>query len=157
MRKQITGSTFRGAPSANETWLDLEQFARVEVTSEQPGFPIESALVPGTGPGWHAAQPGEQTILLIFNEPQRLRRIWLRFVEPEAARTQQFTLSWSADSGHSFHEIVRQQWNFSPGGSTNELEDYRVDLNSVSVLKLKINPDLDGGKAVATLSELRLA
>ena len=157
MRKRISGSSSQGAPSVTESWLDLEQLAQVEVASEQPGFPIEFALVPGTGPSWRADQPGEQTILLMFNEPQRLRRIWLRFDEPEAERTHEFDLSWSADGGRSFHEIVRQQWNFSPGGSTNELEDYRVDLSGVAMLKLRINPDLAGGEAVATLSELRLA
>jgi len=157
MRKRVTGSSFQREPSANESWLDLEELVQVEVTSEHPRFPIEFALVPGAGPSWSAAESGEQTIRLILNEPRRLNRIWLRFVEAQAARTQEFTLSWSADGGRSFHEIVRQQWNFSPGGSMNELEDYRVDLNPVSVLKLKINPDLDGGQAVATLSELRLA
>jgi hypothetical protein len=37
--------------------LELEQLAKVEVTSEDPNFPIESALVSGTGPGWRAAEP----------------------------------------------------------------------------------------------------
>src|SRR5947207_1780286 len=139
MRKRVTGSSFQPAPSANGAWLHLEQLAQVEVTSEHPGFPIEFALVPGAGPSWRAAESGEQTIRLILNDPRRLNLIWLRFVEAQAARAQEFTLSWSADGGRSFDEIVRQQWNFSPGGSMNELEDYRVDLNPVSVLKLKIN------------------
>jgi hypothetical protein len=33
----------------------------VEVTSEDPNFPIESALAASQGPGWRAAEPGEQT------------------------------------------------------------------------------------------------
>src|SRR6476646_5635186 len=117
MRKHVTGSTFQGAPSRSESWLDLEQLAQVEVTSEHPEFPIESALVVGTGRSWHASDPGGQTILLMFNQPQRLRRIWLRFVEGQATRTQEFTLSWAAESNGPFQEIVRQQWNFSPAGS----------------------------------------
>jgi hypothetical protein len=36
--------------------LELEQLAKVEVTSEDPNFPIESALVSGTEPGWRAAE-----------------------------------------------------------------------------------------------------
>ena len=87
MRKRVTGSNFQGAPSRDESWLDLEQLAQVEVTSEDPAFPIEFALAPGTGRNWRAAQSGEQTILLILNQPQRLRRICLRFVEGHAART----------------------------------------------------------------------
>ena len=157
MRKRVTGSNFQAAPSRDESWLDLEQLAQVEVTSEDPAFPIEFALAPGTGRNWRAAESGEQTILLILNQPQRLRRIWLRFVEGQAVRTQEFTLSWAAESSGPFQEIVRQQWNFSPGGSTEELEDYAVDLNSVSVVKLQVNPDVGVGKAPATLSELRLA
>ncbi len=157
MHKEITGSSLKEAPSVNESWLDLESLAQVKLTSEDPKFPIEFALIPGTGPGWRAGESGEQTILLTFKEPQRLTRIKLGFVETEAERTQEFTLKWSADRGRSFCEIVRQQWNFSPGGSTMELEDYQVELSAVSALKLTINPDLARGQAAATLSEWRVA
>jgi hypothetical protein len=157
MQKRITGSSSQGASSLNERWLDLERLAQVEVTSEDPKFPIEFALIPGSGPNWRASESGEQTILLKFNQPQRLTRTRLRFVEPEVERTQEFAVSWSADGGRSFREIVRQQWNFSPSGSTSESEDFQVDLSSVSALKLTINPDLGRDKAPATLSELRLA
>src|SRR5437868_15362299 len=51
-----------------------------------PALPIEFALAPGTGRNWRAAESGEQTILLILNQPQRLRTIWLRFVEGQAVR-----------------------------------------------------------------------
>jgi len=53
-------------------------------------------------------------------------------------------------------EIVRQQWNFSPTGSTTEIEDYFVDLDSVSVLELALRPDLGGRDVVATLASFRL-
>ena len=36
-----------------------------------------------------------------------------------------------ADTGGSATEIVRQQWNFSPTGSTMEIEHYVVDLDAV--------------------------
>ena len=35
-----------------ETWLDLEQIATVEVTSEHPNCPIESVFDASNGPGW---------------------------------------------------------------------------------------------------------
>ena len=38
-------------------------------------------------------------------------------------------------------EVVRQQWNFSPHGTTEEIEDYTVDLSGVTVLELRIDPD----------------
>ena len=34
-------------------------------------------------------------------------------------------------------EVVRQQWNFSPDGSTAESEDYAIDLKRVSILELR--------------------
>jgi outer membrane receptor protein involved in Fe transport len=43
-------------------------------------------------------------------------------------------------------KIVRQQWNFSPAGSTTEIEDYAVDLDGVSVLELAIQPAWAGAR-----------
>jgi hypothetical protein len=157
MRKIVGKLGGQDASSGKEGWLDLESLAQVEVASELPEFPIESALVAGTGRGWRASRPGVQTILVKFDQPQRITRIQLRFVEEEHERTQEFTLSSSADAGRSFREILRQQWNFSPSGSRAETEDYRVELSGVTALKLAINPDVGRGEAAATLSEFRLA
>jgi hypothetical protein len=157
MRKTVGKLGGHGARGEDGSWLDLESLAQVEVTSELPEFPIESALGASRAGSWRASGTGPQTILVKFDEPQRLERILLRFVEEEQERTQEFTLSWSADGGRSFREIVRQQWNFSPSGSRTESEDYRVDLSGVTALKLAINPDMGRGEASATLSELRLA
>ena len=55
-----------------------------------------------------------------------------------------------------FREIVRQQWSFSPQGSTSEIEDYRVNLDSVSVLELALKPDLTPANACATLVSWRM-
>ncbi len=157
MRKRvITPAPQPGSPPDGE-WLDLEPIATVEVTSEDPAHPIESALGAGDGAGWRAAGPGAQTIRLLFDAPQWLRRIRLRFVEPAVERTQEFVLRWSAGEGEPLHEIVRQQWTFSPGGSTRELEDYRVELSGVRVLELTVVPDIGGGGARASLAEWRLA
>jgi len=129
----------------------------VEITSEDPAHPIESAIVPGHEAGWRAAQPGEQTIRLIFDDPQRLSHIRLLFEESEVQRTQEFVLRWSAGGGSAFREIIRQQWNFSPPDTIRELEDYRVELSGVTVLELIIVPDKNGGPARASLTQLRLA
>ena len=59
--------------------LELEQLAKVEVTSEDPNFPIESALSSGTGPGWRPAERGSQIIRIIFDKPRPLHRIMLEF------------------------------------------------------------------------------
>lgn len=80
----------------------------VELTSEDPARPIESALAPGEGPGWRAAGHGEQTIRLLFDPPHPLRRIRLEFSETAVERTQEYVVRWSAD-GRDFREVVRQQ------------------------------------------------
>lgn len=108
---------------------------------KNPAFPIESALVGRDGRGWRAAQPGIQMIRLIFDEPQRLRRICLVFEETGASRTQKSSLRWSPDPGKSFREIVRLQWNFSSPDAAREIEDYAVELSNVTQLDLTIEPD----------------
>jgi hypothetical protein len=155
MHKRVIGAVSRNAPAEGQQWLNIEQLAEVEITSEDPAHPIESALGPGSGPGWRAAEPGPQTIRLHFANPQRLHRIRLEFVEPERERTQEYLLRWSAD-GAAFRDIARQQWNFHPGGAT-ETEDHRVDLSGVAALELNIKPDISGGSAHACLAKMRIA
>jgi hypothetical protein len=158
MRKRLITPKPQDTPVPNEEWVDLESATVVEVTSEETGYPVESALVSGETEGWRAADSGTQTIRLVFDVPQRIRRIWLVFEETEAARTQEFVLRWFSDGGHSFREIVRQQWNFSPPETTRETEDYRVDLSGVTVLELVIVPDKSRAAATpASLRSLRLA
>ena len=157
MRKRIIGHGPGEVAAAEPGWLDLEHLAEVEITSEDVDHPIESALIPGTSSGWRAAQPGEQTIRLWFDEPLRLKRIQLLFQEGEQERTQEFVLRWSPDGGQSYREIVRQQYNFSPPETAREIEDYDVDLDGVTALELRIVPDISGGSARASLAQLRLA
>src|SRR6266481_7402263 len=137
--------------------MDVDRVASVEVTSEDADFPIESALLLEEKKEWRAANPGMQTIRLIFDEPQKLRRILLVFEDAENSRTQEFALRWSPDIESSFREILRQQWNFSPADSVRETEDYAVELSEVKVLELMIVPDKSGGGVRASLTSLRLA
>jgi hypothetical protein len=157
MRKRMIGAGRQPSEPPAKEWLNLEELAEAEITSEDPAYPIESALLGDETKGWRAAEPGKQTIRLLFARPQRLRRIWLKFVETHTERTQEYVLRWSADGGQSFHEIMRQQWNFSPQGATSETEDQHVELSGVTVLELSIIPNIGGGTALASLAELRLA
>ena len=157
MRKRIINQSTESTSSSNQQWLNVERLAQVEVTSEDAAHPIESALVPGAGSGWRALQPGQQTVRLLFDEPQRVRRMRLLFQENEQERTQEFALRWSSDSGQSYREIVRQQYNFSPPATTSECEDYAVELNGVTALELTIVPDISGARVCASLAQLRLA
>jgi hypothetical protein len=157
MRK-IRTSNHSVDPSSRpqEEWLDLEAISVAEVTSEDPNFPIESAVTAKRRRGWRAAETGEQVIRLVFDRPTPLHRIRLEFSETEVERTQEFTLRW-APPGEALREIIRQQWNFSPLGSTSEVEDYRVDLDGVSIIELTLKPDLRPNHGLASLAAWRLA
>ena len=156
MRKRIGSQPQRESPAANSGWLDLEAVARVEVTSEDAAHPIESALLTVGATGWRAESLGEQTVRLLFEAPQRLRRVRLLFREEKEARTQEFVLRWSPTAEGSWRDVVRQQYHFSPLGAIEEIEEYQVELEDVAALELTIIPNLSGG-SYASLAQLRLA
>jgi hypothetical protein len=135
----------------------LSSVAAVEVTSESKDHPVESALLLSETRGWRAARPGTQIIRLLFDRPLRVKRISLVLEETENSRTQEIVLRWSSDLGHSFRELVRQQWNFSPPGTVREAEAYQVDLLDVTAMDLEIVPNKGGGEVVASLESLRMA
>ena len=157
MRKRLITPSPESVRSCAESWLEIERVAIVEITSEEKDHPVESAFVSGETQGWRAAEPGAQTIRLIFDQPQRLKQISLVFEENETTRTQEFVLRWSSDHGNSFREIVRQQWNFSPPETIREVEEYQVELSNVTILELKIVPSVSGGTARASLKTLHLS
>ena len=157
MRKRIIGSDPIRDRRPAPPWIDLREVATVEVSSEDPNFPIESVFKYEGSSGWRAAERGKQTVRLIFDQPLALRRLQFHFVDTEHERTQEFTVRWFSADGGEPKEIVRQQWNFSPGGSTQELEDYEVNLENVSALELVIKPDLTRDEMRATLEKWRVA
>ena len=157
MRKKTINPISANISPFGQAWLDLQRLAQVEITSESAAHPIESALTPGFPAGWQAGEPGEQTIRLIFDHPLSLRRILLMFDEEEQTRTQEFVLRWLPAGEESSRDIVRQQYTFSPPGTIREVEDYRVELNEVAALELKINPDISRGSARASLAQICLA
>jgi hypothetical protein len=157
MRKRLITPIPQDVPPLDESWLNLDGAAVVEVTSEDTDYPVEAALVSGQTRGWRSADAGAQTIRLVFDESQTLKRIALVFEENDIERTQEFVLRWSGDYGGSFQEIVRQQWNFSPPNSIRDIEEYRVELSGVNVLELVIVPDISGGAVRASLKTLRLS
>jgi hypothetical protein len=53
MRKRIAGLPHaRPGGEWEQRWLDIEQIATIEVTSEDPEFLVESAFLSNDGPGW---------------------------------------------------------------------------------------------------------
>jgi hypothetical protein len=157
MRKRIITQGTMDVIPPDQNWLDLENLAEAEVTSEDASHPIESALKPGEGAGWRASESGQQTIRLLFDKPLQVRHIRLVFKEDEQDRTHEFVLRWSSDGGRSYREIVRQQYNFSSPHNTLEIEEYAVDLDGLTALELSIVPDISGGLARASVAQLCLA
>ncbi len=157
MRKRMIERDSHEVSQTEHDWLNLEALALAEMTSEDAAHPLESALTAGSSPGWRAAGPGEQTIRLLFDEAQKIELIRLVFEEEHQPRTQEFVLRFSTDGGDSFHDIARQQYNFSAPDALREVEDYRVELDGVTALELNIIPDISGGDARASLAAWRVA
>jgi hypothetical protein len=157
MRKQVIGQEPRKERAADEAFLDLESLARVEITSEDPAHPIEAALVSRSGDGWRAAEPGTQRIRVFFDVPQRIRLVRVVFEEAHLERTQEIALSWIPAGENAGRFLVRQQFNFSPGGATREVEEYAFDLEGAAALELEMVPDVGKGPAVASLASFQVA
>jgi hypothetical protein len=140
-----------------DSWLSLDGIIRVDASSEADGHSLLGVLSEPIGAEWRASNPGPQVIRLQFIEPQDLTRVRLAFRDREHSRTQEFTLAWLAAGEQDFHVIVRQQFNFHPSGSSEEVEEYAVSLRGASALELRIVPDIGGGNARASLAEFRVA
>lgn len=84
----------------------MQEVTEVEVTSEADSYRVESAF---NGQHWAGA------LLRRTNNESGFQ-----FHETEVELTQDFTVRWSGGTGEPLREIERQQWNFSPTGSTIE-------------------------------------
>ena len=88
-----------------------------------------------------------------------IKRLQLHFVDKAAERSQEFAVY--AGSGAELKEVVRQQWSFSPHGSTEEIEDYTVNLSGITTLEVRIDPDRSHdpkqSQHYASLQSLKLA
>jgi hypothetical protein len=156
MRKTRLSAIGNSIVTPEYDWLDLEQAARVEVSSEAEGYPVEGALLKDVQGGWRASEPGIQTIRLLFIQPQTIRVIQVVFKEKEFARTQEFVLRWLPQGAGAWKDVVRQQWTFSPPITETECEEYKVDLPSVSEFELSVRPNISGGETRASLESLKL-
>jgi hypothetical protein len=157
MRKEIMIQASVGKQLTEPHWIDVQNLARTELSSEDGAHPIESALGTDTGPGWLAALAGPQTIRFLFDKAIQVRKVHLEFRESQTPRIQEFLLRWSSDHGQSYREIVRQQYNFNPPGTTSEVEDYEVDLPGLTTLELTITPNIGRSDVRASLARLQLA
>jgi hypothetical protein len=136
---------------------DIAAVATVWVTSEAEDAPIDCAFDQSRGPGgsrWVAAMPGEQRLILAFDTPQTIRMISLEVEELEVSRTQVLHMSASSNGGQTYQELRRQEYTFSPPGTTFEHEEWAVTGEAVTHLQLVITPDKGGQPCRATLTSL---
>ncbi len=153
MRKHVGPAA--PTPVSAPAGLAIADVAVAYVTSEDPGEPIEHAFDAQRGPGasrWRAATPGEQTLVLAFDTPQHVRRTAIEIEERERGRTQELSLAASTDGGQTYRELVRQEFVFSPPGTTFERESWEVALTGVTHLRLVVRPDKGDPTHYATLT-----
>jgi len=158
LRKQIlTEWPVSSGPRTGEK--EIAAIATVWVTSEAVDHPIDYAVDNRRGPGgscWVAAEPGEQRLILAFDQPQTLRTITVEVEEPEVSRTQELQVAISIDGGETFQELRRQEYTFSPPGTTFEREEWAIIVAGVTHLQIVIVPDKGGKPCRATLTTLAL-
>jgi hypothetical protein len=158
LRKQIINPS-PTTPVLPLDGIDVAAVATVLVTSEDADHPIDHIFDDHPGPGgscWVAEKPGEQEVILAFDAPQTIRRLVLEVEELELVRTQDLQLAVSSDGGRTYRELVRQEYNFSPPGTTFEREDWTFSAEGVTHLRLRIKPDKGGKPCRATITSLAL-
>ena len=138
-----------GEPACNP-WLDLDVVAEVTIS-------VAGQRVARCAGAWSADRPGEQTIEIRFRHAITVSRVRVVSREAEQSRTQEMTIWASLRRGERHREVLRQHFNFSPGGATEQVEEYAVQLEDVSALQVRIVPCIDGRRAVARVSELCVA
>jgi len=159
MRKQILGPTPNPEDNTPTGALHIPLIATALITSESLAFPVENMFDRQGGPGgsrWQASTPGEQTLILAFDTPQHISKICLEVEETQVSRTQDLCLSASRDGGKTYGEVVRQEYHFSPQGATFQREQWAVNLEHITHLRLVIKPDKGNPAAYATCTTLAL-
>ena len=158
LRKQIL-KDFTDTSGVQPGEKDLAALATVLVTSEAPDHPVDYAFDDSRGPGgsrWIADAPGKQRLALVFDTPQTLRTLTLEVEELATSRTQELAVTISRDGGHTYQELLRQEYNFSPPGTTFEREVWTLGADGVTHLQLTIKPDKGCSPCYATLTSLIL-
>jgi hypothetical protein len=138
---------------------DIAALATVWMTSEAVDYPIDNAFDSHRGPGgsrWVAGEPGPQSLVLAFDTPQTLRVLRLEVEERDVSRTQELYVAISRDEGRTYQTLLRQEYTFSPPGTTFEREEWAIPAEGVTHLQLVITPDKGGAPYYATLTTLAL-
>lgn len=158
VRKRLLDDA-RLLPASIKAELNVTAGATIGYSSEVPEHPIDNVFDGRDGPGgtyWESPQENRAEVLLIeFDQPQNISRLIFEVEERQSERTQEIRLEASCDSGIQFHQLLVQEFVFSPAGATFQREDLRMSLSGVSHLRLTIVPNKNGSGR-ARLTSLRL-
>jgi hypothetical protein len=147
------------APSDFDRALDLAAGASFEYSSEDPQHCLENILDDHVGPGgtyWSGARADSiERLVITFDTPQTLSRLVYEVEETQAERTQEVRVEVSEDADRTYRTVLNQEYAFSPRGATFQREDIRLQLATVTHVRLTIVPN-KGGTGKATLTSLHL-
>lgn len=122
-RDRAVASGIGRSETMDAQWLDLDVVADVAIVAG--GRRVTRA--PGM---WSADSPGEQMIEIRFHKRTPVRRLRVVSSEVKESRTQEMTIWVSLRGGERHREVLRQQFNFSPNGATEEVEEYPCSLKT---------------------------
>jgi hypothetical protein len=139
--------------------IDITHRATLAYSSEEPDNPIEHLIDGHCGPGgtrWRSARANEtERIVLEFDHPEHIACVVYEVEERAQERTQEVRIEVSSDNGRTLHQVLVQEYTFSPQGATFQHEELRFNLPPITHLSLTIVPNKNGS-GVASLTSLRL-
>ncbi len=159
LRKQVIPKPSRD-PAPLEGEIPIADVATVQVTSEQADHPIDHAFDRSRGPGgsrWVAGAPGEQSVTLLFDSPQTIRRIAVEVEELAVGRTQELALSVSSDGGRPIESSSGRSSTSAHRARASSASSGRSPSDAVTHLRLDIKPDKGGRVGLASLTSLSVA
>lgn len=131
--------------------IDLPAVAKVSVSSEKSLYPIDNVFDAQRGPGgscWVASESGEQTVIVSFDSPRALRAVAIELEERGGTRTQEVTVSTSADDGETYQAVASETFELAPYGTSFAAKTFPVSREAVTHVKLLVRPEggIEGGR-----------
>jgi F5/8 type C domain len=159
VRKRLLPKEEGATPAAPTGEIDIAAHAVLGYTSEDPDHPIENLIDGRYGRGgtfWAGAKPNTtERIVVEFDQPQTVSYMIYEVEEYSCERTQEVRVEASSNGARSFRQVLVQEYTFSPAGATFQREEQRLNLPSITHLRLTIVPD-KSGSGTAKLNSLRL-
>jgi F5/8 type C domain len=143
----------------NDDEIDIVGCATIAYSSENPAHPIGHLFDGHSGLGgtlWISARPDTvERVIVKFDELQPISRLVYEVEEAVRERTQEVRVEVSENGGRTYRQILVQEYNFSPRGTTYQREELRFNRLQANRLRFTIVPNKNGS-GTATLTALRL-